>query len=334
MRTRFPNGVIVGVLAASAALGCESLPTCKTLVVEQKVAPKIDYVLVEYRSGALLGTSPAAEIQTTPTYRSTYANLHTAAIRAPDACNGDTAVQVVGDNSQRDVIMRDVCGPWLHELEASLVQHHYNVISWQVLRSAEKTGTSMFEAAKRSQADVIFNFNSLEVSPTNAGSETDTSFEYFESDETGRKGNAIAVNETGRKWFRKFVRKRVPPSPPATTVTKLSATFDTTAVLVSGESIWFYRRTLTFPMRHGTAMRFLFEHRGEGWYPLGPPGQPAPEQSTPEEDPQEQMATKDVTTASAKAQPDDAYAAGRRILVQTAAKELIERFQSGPGGAS
>ncbi len=345
MRSRFQGftpyalAVCAGALAIGAA-GCTSaVPHCTPIEVPVVEGPHIDYALIEYRSGGEQGKPPQVEISDTAAYRNEHTNFHAAAIRLPDSCLATTAAGATGISSAGNTqnILSTACGVWLSELERSLTQNGFRVFSWDALRGLERQkNLSPYEAGRQLGAEVVFVFNSLDASPVRAGGQTGASFKYFNSDAKGDRLSPLALDDTTRQQFRDFAKTYGGGETPGGAIVALSSTLDSTAIITgtdeqrqrgvtAGESIWFYRRTVTIPIRSKTGKRFLFAKlAGSGWMPARPELPPvAAVAQLP------QVKTEDVVETQTAAAVEDAYAAERLELIRTAAADFVTKFRTG-----
>jgi hypothetical protein len=328
--------VATATLAALAGTGCTSgVPRCKAPPPPAAVA-RAEYALMEYRAGGELGRPPKIEIQDTPTYRDKRAGFGVAAIRLPDSCEQESAASV-GGLSAKDrtkTILATQCGVWLAELERALTSAKFRVISWDALRGMERQKSlSPYEAGKVLGADIVFVFNSLDASPVKAGASAGASFKYFVSDARGAKGPPLALDDQTRAMFKDFAKRAAGgDGGDAQQVVALSSSLDSTAIptglndaKIGGESIWFYRRTVTLPIKTTKGMRFLFGRMPFGaWQPAAPwvPPQMAVPQGP-------RLQTEDVTESQVSGSVDDAYAAERLELIRAAATDFVDKFRSG-----
>ena len=293
-------------------------------------------MLVETRVGAEVGLSAPPEVKDTPRYRDVRDTIKSAAIRLPSECSRDTAAQASGASRNTDVVLRTLCGVWLAEIERALSTSGYRVVSWDALSGLEKQkNLSPYAAAKELGADMVFVFNSLEASSVRAGSEGGLSIKYFFSDARGTAGQPMTIPDAERAPLREFVKQRGQLSieEAKQRVTALSATLDATAILPDGESIWFYRSTVTRPVASRTGMRFLFEHEvstgADGstsaslWYPTTPEGLERPAEAPK----RPTSAAEDVETAQTTASASDEYARDKQELIRDAAADFVGRYK-------
>src|SRR6185503_3510084 len=104
------------------------------------------------------------DVRRTQNYLANFQNIRTVGFRAPDTCFTQTAGRATGATQSSGTILTTECAVWLAELERAVSNEGYRVISWDVLQRAERSGTgSIYEAAKRLGADLVFILNSLEA---------------------------------------------------------------------------------------------------------------------------------------------------------------------------
>jgi hypothetical protein len=147
------------------------------------------------------------------------------------------------------------------------------VVAWDALWKLEREKSlSTYAAAKELGAEVVFVFNGLEAESVTAAASKLTKHEYFTSDERGRRGEALELDEGTRSAFLKYTLDAAKKSIPAESVILHSARLDSTAVVtLTGESIWFYRRAATAPTQAKQGLKLLFGRvEGGGWTPATP----------------------------------------------------------------
>lgn len=322
-------------LLAAAATACKpTIPPCK--VTATPAAPDIDYVRVDYQGQRAIGGEAPAEISDTPAYRKSLPTWKTVALRVPNTCLTDTAARVTGTASDSRLILTTQCGIWLKELESALSNSGYRVISWDALHRAESAGDmSTYSAAAKLGADVVFLINSLESNPTNLKDVGRMKLSYSKSNAAGDKLAPAALDENRRAWLRQYVGDRTDHTKrEATGIKAHAATLDLTAVAATGgESVWFYRRSLTRlvenVLRSAEQMSFLFaNHPGKlEWWPVAPSGlltplvQPIPQAPN--------LASEDsFDGGSAEAGPADEKRALELELVRIIVKDFVRNFKS------
>jgi hypothetical protein len=325
--------MVAVALSSPAACGCTSgIPHCAPVVeVAPPPAPEVDYALVELRSGSEQGTQPYVEITPTDAYRRDHMNFKSAAIRLPDSCLATTSAGASGISSQAQNILSTQCGVWLQELERALTEAKFKVYSWDALLGLERQkNLSPYEAGRQLGADVVFVFNSLDASPVQAGAQSKTSFKYFKSDAKGHRGSPLSLDDATRSQFREFAKANSGADLTAGGgITALSCTLNSTAIVTGGnnpgESIWFYKRTVTIPVRRGAGRRFLFGRAAGGPWTPAEPDLPKVIAVTPTP----QTSSEDVVESQTSASKENAYAAERDDLIHKAAADFVEKFQTG-----
>ncbi len=320
---RTPRPTLIAVTAAIASsLACTpAMPVC--------TETKVEYALVEYRTGIERGIPPRVEISDTESYRRDRSAFRAAAIRLPDSClsKGAVAVTGVSREDRTETILATQCGVWLAELERALSQRGFRVTSWDALRQLERQkGISTYEAAKELGAEIVFVFNSLEASPVSAGAQAGASFRYFSSNPMGDRLAPLPLDEQTRREFKEFIGASVGRAA-GSAVVALSSTLDSTAInTTNGEAIWFYRWTVTSPVKSRRGMQFLF-----GRIPGTPWRVAVPERQEPSvakvETPS--LLTEDVEETQVSGSPEDPYAAERLALFRAAANDFVTRFHTG-----
>ena len=327
MRTLTVAVALVGLVGAGCRKECppESAPT------------PVAWALVEYRTGAESGRAPKVEISKTKAYDDfRTAKLGGASplpvgIRLPEQCLNEAVSQVSGVTKGDKTIFQTTCGVWLAEIERALARTNFRVISWDVLHKREKQkGLSTYEAAKELGAEVVFVFNTLETGELKAGGKVGTTFKYFASDHLGQRGQPLALDDATRAQMRDYAAKSAGGAPTAARVVALSATLDSTAIVTStGESFWFYRRTVTIPTEATSGMRFLFARTPMSpWQPARPYiPQVMPTVARPN------VATEDVSASEIIAEASDPFAAEKLQLVREGAADFVRSFREGTGSS-
>ena len=322
---RMGSCVLLGGCALVMTTSCRGVPNC----VETPKAVDVEYVLAEYRIGSESARMTPAEVSDTPAYKTERPNIKKIAIRFPDSCHEAGAAVVTGKAGEANgtTIFKSNCGVWLGELERSLSASGFIVYSSDAVHQLEKQGKSAYVAAAELGADVVIMFNSLEAKDVKAGTLAGTRFLYFKSNEKGEEGPALPLPETLRAYFRTFIKARKEPKG-AEPVVALAAILDATAILAkpmgsaaAGESIWFYRRSMTRPLKSAGSMRFLFARTAtsEQWLVA------APDLPTVREAPPPPPSSEDVSM-SATTDVSDAYAVERLALVRESATDFVARF--------
>lgn len=220
---------LVALLAANIVLsGCGStyLLTTKFVMSSQKeVAP---------------------EIVETPTYRIIAPTVKTVAVKAPDSCSNRTADERTGVAVSQEAVLKTTCGVEMAEIERALSKASYKVISWKVLaREMEGKEISALDVASKLGAQLLFQINSLEKSTRTLGKDARWERTFYTSNEYGDAIKEQAFDEETRAFLRHSYLDSYESS---VNLKRLAVTLDANAVQVKdGESIWFYRWTLTDP---------------------------------------------------------------------------------------
>jgi hypothetical protein len=323
----------LGLLLLGSVLSCRSVvpdcgcvnnpehPGCTT--PEPEPEPTLTYALVEGRFDSSLGKKNSVEISDTPSYGAVRTSATSAVIRLPDSCLDETAAQVSGRSDSGNTILTTKCGVWLKELEQALTRAQFRVISWDALRGLERSqNLPSYQAAQQLGADVLFMFNSLEVSDVAPGSETANRIEYFTSNARGDKGDPFPLPQSERLVLKTAVKQKLGVH--TTDVTALSSTLDCTAIVTkNGESVWFYRNTGIKPLVRHAGMAFLFVKHEERWH-FAPSAELGPVNLVPTVE----LSAVDVEEDK-RAQTTDPYQTYKLELVRTVANDFVERFRSG-----
>jgi hypothetical protein len=319
---------LLSLLPALGLLGCQStLPSCET----PAAVVHADYALVEYRLGEESGAAPKLSISDTETYRNEHGRYGSAALRLPDSCLKDGVTKDSAGSMGSSGALRSECSAWLSEIERALSGAGLRVMAWDaVFRLEQEKNLSTYGAAKELGADVVFVFNGLEAGSVTAGSVKLPKQSYFESDEHGKRGAPLTLDEQTRSAFLKYTSDAAAKSVKSDEVILLSTVLDATAIVsATGESIWFYRRVATRPTEAKQGLRFLFGRiDGGGWTPAAPTTEsdtaPAPPTTL----------TAPVDPGDGGAPPADGFDAERLELVRAGAEHFVQAWKSGELGAS
>lgn len=282
------------------------------------------YLVVAFAGGEIKAKSRQAEVSETVTYLNNRNNIKTISFRVPDECLATTAARAKGESQSTDLILRTACAVWLAELERALLRYEYRIISWDALeRYARQKQVSTYVAARELGADLVFILNSLETSNVDSGSEQNLSYLYYESDPEGNRIREAMLLDSVRENLRTMIASRSSTSGAVRSADAISATLDTTAILSNtGESIWFYRRSVTQIVKDVTSLQFLFRGKGKYWRPVKPL---QADQETVIQ--QEQTASRDVIAQSASSTTKDPYQAQKFDLVRRVATDFVAQFR-------
>ena len=337
VRPRRSSGVSAGAAAALSVLvlgawGCEK-----------------QYLVVEYSAGAT-SSSPVAEVTSTETYSTVSPSLRTVTIRLPDQCLTETSARVTGASADSQAIMTSSCGVWLSELERSLTQAGYRVVTW--VRGEGGPGaasTNIASVARQLGADAVFVVNSLETSPIRPGSVAGSSIGYFSSNQYGDRLVEAPLNSAQREYMRCIAWQRadyhlrneewrrlvgadcpnlfgadVNDRDPTLDIIGLSATLNISVVdAAGGESMWFYRRSVLRQLAASRNIRFLMRGRGLTWRPV------AREQASGPAPTADETMTREGRTLAHGMESGDPLAATRLDLVRMVVGDCVSRFNAG-----
>ena len=332
--------VVTSLLAAMC--GCTSaIPHCAAIEAPTPPPPpvQIDYALVEARAGGEVGTAPQVEIQDTPAYKQDIQAgvFKAAAIRLPDSCliTSSAGASGISNDQQTQKILSTNCGVRLKEIERALTKIGFKVYSWDALRGLQdQKHLSPYDAGRELGADVVFVFNSLAASALKGGGQAQARYKYFASNAKGERLKPLPLEESTRAQFKQFAKSNGGISSSPDAVTALSCTLNSTAIVTgsnnpqeaakAGESIWFYKRTVTHPVRTAAGMRFLFARLpGGDWTPAVPD---VPKVAAVVQAPR--TSTEDVESQTSGS-TEDAYAVERLKLIHEAAEDFVTKFQNG-----
>jgi hypothetical protein len=226
------------------------------------------------------------------------------------------------------------CGVWLSEIEKSLVKNGFRVVSWDALRTIEENErVPPYKAAKKLGADVLFLFNSLEISPVSAGGESAYRIEYAASNAKGERGAPFPMTATERSQLHQAVVARSVTNTPSGSSLIVAGILDATAIQTSnGESIWFYRNTEVKTLSHQTGQAFLFAKvEGEQMWYLAQREIEGVDSTAGVVAPVEQKSAVDSggQTVSAHTDPE---AAERLALMRAVTADFVDSFRTGKAG--
>jgi hypothetical protein len=183
------------------------------------------------------------KITSTPAHRALPEKL-VVAVRAPDRCANRSAAETTGEATPTGDLLRMDCGVEMAALERALAESGYRVISWSAIEQivVRQAGITPLAAAKNLNADVLFQINSLERSEANRRHEENWSDQFYTSDKYGNRGAPAEVPEERARVLEAWGR---PQGQHIRSGQQVSVTANVTATLVTtGESIWFYERTV------------------------------------------------------------------------------------------
>jgi hypothetical protein len=307
--------VVMGM--ALGTTGCAGVPPCC-------------YVMLEYRAGAEYGLhTPRLAVKPSPTYLEKRRSWNTVAVRLPEYCLQESAAQANGNARNPDKIFQSECGVYMAEVERALSEKGLKVLSWNALNQLEqRKKISTYEAAQELGADIVFMFNSLETSRIKAGEIAGATLRFYQSDEEGAKGSPVKLDDKERGWFKSFLKERMGSIDPEERISALSATLDTTAVLIGpgNEAVWFYQNIQTEPVKTHTSSRILFAQRRQNFWPVNP------YQQSQAEIPKDTSQSEEMLQSQRAARPEDEYAKERLELMRKVVMDFVGKFRSETGG--
>lgn len=311
------------VIGSMTFWGCSAVPQCAGGLGSQ-------YLMAEYRIGAESARTAPAEVSETPAYLAQRTGIRKVAIRFPDTCHDAGAANVSGKSAEGSggtTIFKSRCGVWLGELERAFSANGFIVYSSDAVHQQEKLGKSAYVAAADLGADVVIMFNSLEAPDVRAGGLAGTRFLYFKSNEKGEELGPQALDDATRTYLRTFIKQRKEPKG-AEPVVALASILDATAILAKplgnaqpGESIWFYRRTVTRPLKSTGSMKFLFSRTDDkAQWTITMPDLPPSALPPPPPPVSEEVSVTSTSDIS------DPYATERLVVVRASATDFVNRF--------
>ncbi len=283
------------------------------------------YLIVETSGGQVTESKPA-EVRSTPTFQAQLTSIKTVSIRLPDSCLQQTAAQATGASLDTQLILRSDCAIYLGELERVLVGSQLRVISWDALVRLERSnGMSTYDAAKQLGAEAVFIVNSLEAHALKVGESKGITLQYYDSDPLGNRLDERGLSQKQREVLKTLVLQRFGVKLESNETQAISATLDVTAVLAAtGESMWFYRKSETVPLKDAAYTRFLFRGRDEQWRPVNPD---LPEVENVVEN--ENLSSREEISSHRSADVSDPFAKERLLLFRKVTEDFILRFRSG-----
>jgi hypothetical protein len=320
---------LLSVGTALLAVGCKSaLPSCEAPAA---VVPS-EYTLVEYRLRDALAGAPEVATTDTETYRAEHARYAAAALRLPDSCLKEGALPGPDAATGASPLLQEPCAAWLVELERALAAAGFRLLAWDaVLKLEREKSLPTHLAAKELGAEVVFVFNGIDVTSVTASSVKLPKHEYFESDEHGRRGTPLTLDERTRSAFLQYTLGAAGKSIPPESIIALSASLDATAIVTqTGESIWSYRRSTAVRTKAKQGLKLLFGRvAGGGWTPAAPVAEEihAVKGATP-------APSTDPSHSTGVPPGDDTLETARAELVRAFAEHFVQSFKSGQAGTS
>lgn len=262
------------------------------------------------------------EIVETPTYKEQGAKIKTVAVKAPDSCSNRTADERSGVAESREAVLKTTCGVEMAEIERALSKASYRVISWKVLaREMEGKNVSALQVAKDLGAQILFQINSLEKSTRSLGKDARWERNYFTSDKYGEAREEKSFADDMRAYLKSSYLESYESS---VNLKRLAVTLDANAVHVKdGESIWFYRWTLSDPAAtdyQQTHLIYCDDEEKRECYPL------APEERSQQKRKTELMAAGESEAVSAAVKPEDQDKALYDTLLRSIVDNLVSNF--------
>jgi hypothetical protein len=267
----------------------------------------------EYVANQQRNTSP--EIIETVSYKEVLPTITTIAVRAPDSCANETTAIHSGEASGRGLLLKTDCGVEMSELERALAKAGYHVISWDIIKNRviHDPHTTPVQAAKELGAQVLFQVNSLERSAANVRQDARWERRFYRSSSEGEQGSPAPVNVRLKDSFESFI---IPQEQAALPARRLSATINTTAVLVdTGQAIWFYEWTHKEALsdRYETDVLLACKH-DVCWRPA------------PETEAEREVYSGSTEAVSASERDTNEINATYNVLIREALDDLVTRF--------
>lgn len=156
-------------------------------------------------------------------------------IYPPDFCRTTTAAP---EGSQQAQYIEMQCGVLISNLERQLGLSGYQVISWQILRSASKA--NFIESAANLNIDVVFEVDQLSRNGRVSGLLKNKRMEIFEYQGNGQRKPLSVDRHVGQRCL-----EQTEPLFEELDRSELSATLAVKAVdVATGRAVWYYNKTM------------------------------------------------------------------------------------------
>lgn len=165
-------------------------------------------------------------------------------IYPPDYCRTTTAAPA-GAEQAKYIEMQ--CGVLISSLERQLGLAGYQVVSWQVLRAADRI--NFIDRARNIGVDVVFEIDQLSENDRVSGMIEGGMLEIFEYESKDKRTPITASQEVGLRC-----KERAEPLLAELDRAELSATLAVKAVEVeSGRAVWYYNKTMIAEQEKGAS---------------------------------------------------------------------------------
>lgn len=250
MARSITSWLVALVTITSTTVGCSN-------VYPSAIRAPRSYFAIRYRIRPKAAPRPVTNVRQDDKFTNLRTTWSKAVVRAPDTCSADRS-----------------CTSRLTEIERGLVDGKLMILSSTALRDVERTkGVSTQVAAREVGADVVFVINTLEVEAIPLGTAARASFEVFETDERGRRGQRLSLPEAELDASKAFVRAHVGDLQKELedVTSHVTATLDVTAIdVASGDAVWFYQKQEVAAVPVRLERRFMFAREGERSWPVYP----------------------------------------------------------------
>lgn len=187
-----------------------------------------------------------SEITETDAYKKLIPKVKKIAVRAPEQCANETqsASRGLGVAGSNAVVLRSLCGQEMSQIERSLVQLGYRVISWKVVQSKTRAQSKpAIEVAKSLGANLLLQINTLERTAIRPGIDARWDRKYYTTDSGNHREEPVSldkiISDQIEVWAKQSERNSMGAA-------RLSASLNATAVSTkTGEAIWFYDWTVS-----------------------------------------------------------------------------------------
>jgi len=180
------------------------------------------------------------EITRSPKFSQIRPLIKTLQISAPQ--NKDQKISINAESSDQNTLISETYELWTSEIEKYLVENGFKVISAPQSENTARTTESKEQLTK---ADAIIQINSLKFNPAVSPDQlARTQFEYFMSDESGRKKDPVKLTESQRLQIEGMIKT----TPELFIANYYMGEINLKVIYVnSGEVVWFYKAVAYSP---------------------------------------------------------------------------------------
>lgn len=227
--------------------------------------PPTSYFAVKYELRGPPAPVPIEEVVSSQEFVERSPAWRVAAVRAPNYCS---------DRAGTEPRRIQGCMRVLAEIERNLVASRLVVVSWSTLHDTERTQQrESYVAARDLGAQVVLVVNDLEDELVPFGDAPYEALGLTEADENGHSLGGMTLDAEHFEDLRRKTRRETESLRTATrgSTAHLVQRLDITAVdTETGKAIWFYRRSLSEPLRAVEYRHFLFATSNGRQWPVWP----------------------------------------------------------------